>query len=319
VAVSSALALVSGSRPVPYGDRHPAGRHCQGSLLTILAQVDDKLAQYLDVVGVRGGDARLVHGQFHDVVLAGDVAYRFPRDEHSRRALPAAVALLTALANCQLPIAIPVPVCIDHVGYPLGISHVALSRVPGQQISVISDARAQRAVIGQLAGLLDRLAELGADPAIRRLVPRTGPDHWPAFGEQVRQVLFPLMSADGRRRADAELAAVARVTGTGDALVHNDLGGANLLWTDARGQPQLAGVLDWDGASLGNQASDLASIAVTVGWPLVRRVQARRDAVAGQLQAEAEIIASTFALQQALPAALNDDRASLEDGLREYS
>jgi hypothetical protein len=34
---------------------------------------------------------------------------------------------------------------------------------------------------------------------------------------------------------------------------------------------------------------------------------------------EAEIIASTFALQQALPAALNGDRASLEDGLRGYS
>jgi aminoglycoside phosphotransferase (APT) family kinase protein len=319
VAVSNTLALVSGSRPVPYGDRHPAVRHCQGSLLAILARVDDKLARYLDVVGVRHGDARLVHGQFHDVVLAGDVAYRFPRDEHSRRALPAAVALLTALANCQLPIAIPVPVSTDHVGYPLGISHVALSRVPGQQMSAISDARAQRAVIGQLAWLLDRLAELGADPAIRRLVPRTGPDYWLDFGGQVRQVLFPLMSADGRRRADAELAAVARVTATGDALVHCDLGGGNLLWTNAGGHPQLAGVLDWDGASLGNQANDLASIAVTVGWPLVRRVQERRDAAAGQMLAEAEIIASTFALQQALPAALNGDRASLQDGLREYS
>jgi Ser/Thr protein kinase RdoA (MazF antagonist) len=319
VAVSNALALVSGSRPVPYGDRRPAVRHCQGSFLAILARVDDKLARYLDVAGVRGGGARLVHGQFHDVVLAGDVAYRFPRDEQSRRALPAAVALLTALAHCQLPIAIPVPVSTDHVASPLGISHVALSRVPGQQISVISDAQAQHAVVGQLAGLLDRLAELGADQAIRRLVPRTGADYWQDFGEQVRQVLFPLMSADGRRRAAAELAAVARVTATGHALVHGDLGGGNLLWTNADGHPQLAGVLDWDGASLGNQASDLASIAVTVGWPLVRRVQARRDAVAGQLQAEAEIIASTFALQQALPAALNDDRASLEDGLREYS
>jgi aminoglycoside phosphotransferase (APT) family kinase protein len=189
--------------------------------------------------------------------------------------------------------------------------------VPGQPIDVISGARAERAVIAQLAGLLDSLAELGADPAIGRLVSRTGPDHWRDFGGQVRQVLFPLMSAAGRRRADAELAAVARVTAAGDSLVHNDLGGSNLLWTNADGQPQLAGVLDWDGASLGNQANDLASIAVTVGWSLASRVQARRGA-ASQMMAEAEVIARTFALQQALPAALSGDQASLEDGLREY-
>jgi aminoglycoside phosphotransferase (APT) family kinase protein len=287
--------------------------------VAILTGVSDKLARYLDVVGMRGRDARLVHGQFHDVVLVDEVAYRFPRDEQSRRALPAAVTLLTALNRCQLPVAVPVPISTDQMGRPLGSSHVALSRVPGQPIDVIVGARAQGAVIAQLAGLLDRLAELGADPAIGQLVPRTGRDYWRSFGEQVRQVLFPLMSADGRRRADAELAAVATVTATGEALVHNDLGGSNLLWTDAGGQPQLAGVLDWDGVSLANQANDLASIAVTVGWSLAGRVNASRRLAASQMISEAEIIASTFALQQALPAALNGDQASLEDGLREYS
>ena len=83
--------------------------------------------------------------------------------------------------------------------------------------------------------------------------------------------------------------------------------------------PSSPGVLDWDGASLGNQANDLASIAVTVGWPLARRVQAQRRVASSQMLAEAEVIARTFALQQALPAALSGDQASLEDGLREYS
>jgi Ser/Thr protein kinase RdoA (MazF antagonist) len=281
--------------------------------------VSDELASYLDVLGVSADEARLVHGQFHDVVLAGDVAYRFPRDEQSRRALPAAVALLTALANAHIPVVVPVPLSTDQVGCPLGISHVVLRRVPGQRIDVISGERAERAVIAQLAGLLDSLAELGADPAIRQLVPRTRPEYWLDFGEQVRQVLFPLMSPDGRRRADAELAAVGQVTAAGEALVHTDLGGSNLLWTDVGGEPRLAGVLDWDGASLGNQANDLASIAVTIGWPLARRVQAERRWAASQILAEAEVIARTFALQQALPAALNGDQASLEDGLLEYS
>ena len=286
--------------------------------LAIVAGVNDQLASYLDVVGRRGSNASLVHGQFHDVVLAGDVAYRFPRDERSRRALRASVALLEVLAACQLPVAVPVPLATGHVGSPLGISHVALSRIPGDQIGDVSGARAQQAVIAQLAGLLDRLAGLGSEPEILRQLPRTGADHWRSFGEQVRQVLFPLMSGDGRRRADAELAAVSAVPASGDALVHNDLGGGNLLWTMTDGQPQLAGVLDWDGASVGNQASDLASIAATVGWPLAERVHAGRRSAASTMIPAAKIIASTFALQQALPAARSGDKDSLDDGLREY-
>jgi hypothetical protein len=58
---------------------------------------------------------------------------------------------------------------------------------------------------------------------------------------------------------------------------------------------------------------------VTVGWSLASRVNASRRLAASQMIPEAEIIAGTFALQQALPAALNGDQASLEDGLREYS
>ena len=34
--------------------------------------------------------------------------------------------------------------------------------------------------------------------------------------------------------------------------------------------------------------------------------------------ADAKIIAATFALQQALPAGLNGNQASLDDGLRDY-
>jgi hypothetical protein len=53
--------------------------------------MDGRLAGYLGVVGLaarRDHGARLAAGQFHDVVLAGEVAYRFPRDKESRRRLP---------------------------------------------------------------------------------------------------------------------------------------------------------------------------------------------------------------------------------------
>lgn len=285
--------------------------------MAIVAWMRERLAGYLAVLGLAGssGNARLVAGQFHDVVLAGEVAYRFPRDEESRRRLPAAVALLAALGRAGL--AVPVPLGTGHIRSPLGRCRVPLTRLPGEPLGRVSGRQAEQAVVNELAGLLDRLAELGSGQAIQALVPRVGADHWAVFADRVRQVLFPLMSGPGRRRADAELAAVTTVKPTGGALVHTDLGGANLLWTTAAGVPKLTGVVDWDEACIGDQAADLASIAATIGWPLAGRIDTRRRGARPML-ADAKIIAATFALQQALPAALNEDQAALDDGLSRY-
>ena len=68
----------------------------------------------------------------------------------------------------------------------------------------------------------------------------------------------------------------ATVDPTGSALVHTDLGGANLLLTADGDIQTVTGVLDWDGAQIGNQASDLASIAATFGWRIAGRVDAER-------------------------------------------
>ncbi|HEV2377447.1 MAG TPA: aminoglycoside phosphotransferase family protein [Streptosporangiaceae bacterium] len=278
----------------------------------------ERLAGYLTVLGLNGAgdDARLVAGQFHDVVLIGEVAYRFPRDEESRHGLPAAVALLTALGRADLPV--PVPLASGHVRSPLGQCYVPLTRLPGEQLGQVSGPGAKETLVTELAGLLDRLAELGSDQVIRKLVPRAGADYWAAFADQVREVLFPLMSGPGRMRADAELADVTTLTPVGDALVHTDLGGANLLWTTEAGEPKLAGVLDWDGACIADQASDLASIGVTIGWPLAERIDIRRRDSTRPMLHDARTIAATFALQQALPAALTGDPHNLDDGLRDY-
>jgi aminoglycoside phosphotransferase (APT) family kinase protein len=296
---------------------------------------DQPLAGYLAVVRhVGGGEPpgprhdsggerpELRHGQFHDVVLAGDVAYRFPRDEESRRALPGRVALLRVLENCRLPVATPVPLATapDAQHEALGRCHVALSRLHGQPLEreqAISP-RAEPVVVAELARLLDALSELGADPAVAKVVPAADPDRWVRFASDVDRVLFPLMSDRGRRRAEAELAEVAAVDPTGTALVHGDLGGTNLLWTVPESGPHLAGVLDWDEAQLGNPADDLASLAATFGWPLAERLDAARHGGRCPTIGDARTIAATFALQQALPAALSGDSFMLDDGLASY-
>jgi len=285
----------------------------------------DLLGEYLAAAGASlsngdMADARLLSGQFHDVVLLGEVAYRFPRDEESRRLLPARIALLRVLRNCELPVAIPGLLSDDAVGKPLGQCHAALQRVPGQPIEPdqFAEAAAQPGVITDLTLLLGRLLELGTDAAIREAVPRADPRSWQRFADEVSSVLFPLMSRDGRARAEAELNRVVAVDPTGDALVHGDLGGSNLLWTDSGSRLRLAAILDWDGAQIGNQADDLASIAATFGWPLAEQLDAKRHDGATPTLADAKAVAATFALQQALPAALSGDTISLDDGLTAY-
>jgi aminoglycoside phosphotransferase (APT) family kinase protein len=284
-----------------------------------------RLAEYLEVLAADGHQidvaaSQLRSGQFHDVVLAGDVAYRFPRDAESRRALTTRVALLATLAARQLPATIPAPLDAGHMDRPLGSSYVALSRLAGDpaKAAAIDSQQAEEAIVAQLADLLDRLARLGADAAVREAVPQADADEWTDWAGQVRTILFPLMSDAGRRRAEAELTAVCAIAAAGTALVHTDLGGANVLLTASGGLPRLSGILDWDGACIGNQANDLASLAVTFGWDVAQRIDDRRSSPGGPLFASARIIAQTFALQQALPAALSGDVVNLDDGLTDY-
>lgn len=279
------------------------------------------LGKYLATVGT--GDqagASLLHGQFHDVVMLDDIVYRFPRDDESRRLLPSRIALLRILQGAELPVAIPGVLSDAAVGDPLGLCHVALQRVAGQPIELeqLAGAAPQPGLVTDLALLLERLLELGADAAIQEAAPRADEHSWQRFAGQVTDVLFPLMSRQGRERAEAELNRVEQVDPTGNALVHGDLGGANLLWTFSGPEARLAGVLDWDGACIGSQADDLASIAVTVGWQLAEQVDAKRHDGDTPTIADAKAITATFALQQALPAALSGDRVALDDGLTSY-
>jgi aminoglycoside phosphotransferase (APT) family kinase protein len=303
------------------------------------------LTGYLAVLAADGqpagpDGAELRSGQFHDVVLAGSVAYRFPRDAESRRLLPERAALLSELAararsevlvtrpevpvtRAELPVELPEPRGTDWMRWvrrPLGTCYLPVRRLSGTPptAGLADDPLAADALVTQLAGLLSALASAGADDRVRQVVPAATPGAWQAWAAQVRSVLFPLMSAAGRQRAEAELAAVEAVPSTGAALVHGDLGGANLLFEESGGVPRLTGVLDWDDACIGSQANDLASLAATFGWPLTTRVDRRlRDRADSMLPAARRIVA-TFALQQALPAALSGDQVSLDDGLDGY-
>jgi Ser/Thr protein kinase RdoA (MazF antagonist) len=266
------------------------------------------ISSYLAVIRERydlpdPSTVELRRGQFHDVVLTPTTAYRFPRDEGSRARLPGRAALLAVLAEHDLGFAVPgplAPVCADE---PVGRCHLVTTRVPGRPLT--------RGVVGAELGRV--LAALAA--ATDRLRGTVGPpvDRWIGFADGVERELFPLMSAHGQRRARRELDAVLALrVPSSPVLVHGDLGGDNLLWQPGT-PPRLAGVIDWDDVFLGSAANDVASIAATYGWSV-----AAQAAGSAAVVEEARVIKATFALQQALPAALSGDIANLDDGLRRY-
>lgn len=249
----------------------------------------------------------LHRGQFHDVVLGAERVVRFARHAAAADRLPGCAARLRAVAALGLGVRTP-EVLAEGAGYLL------LSRVPGSPLEP-DELRAPgvgEAVAGQYDVLLARLADAaGRAGAALAPAPREG---WRDFADGVRDELFALMSGAGRARAERELAALDGLPYRASAVVHGDLGGENVLWVrDAGGPPRLVGVVDWDGAALGDRAEDLAAVGASYGDDLLSRIPAAR----GQ-EERISVVRGTFALQQALAAVRDGDEDELWDGLTGY-
>ncbi|MEU4804140.1 aminoglycoside phosphotransferase family protein [Actinosynnema sp. NPDC023587] len=247
-------------------------------------------------------------GQFHDVVITPDRVLRYPRTAAAAAELPGRAALLVALNTLALGTAVPRPLA-ELRPAPLGEFHLVLSRVPGAPLDQAGARAAIDVVAGEFARVLRAMSEVdGLDG-----VPTAAPGRWVEFADGVRAELFPLMDGRGRERAARELAAVLALDHVTTGLVHGDLGGENVLWVDG---PELAGIVDWDGAAIGDPAEDVAAIGASYGPELVARV----TALLGWRSSAHRIAAyqGTFALQQALSGALDGDDEELADGLAGY-
>ncbi|MFC5744580.1 phosphotransferase family protein [Actinomadura rugatobispora] len=267
-------------------------RRTHRALLSQLLPVDDP-----DDLAVR-------RGQFHTVVIGSDRVVCLPRTRAAAERLPQRVAALRALAGFDL--GFRTPELLLQGGDP---PFLVLSRIPGEPLTAdaLDDGRVAGAVAAQYAALLAALA-----------LPQAPEDRWRYFAECVRAELFQLMSDHGRLRADRELAALDGLPHLTRAVVHGDLGAENVLWEWTHGLPRLAGVLDWDDVTLGDQAEDLAAIGAGNGRDLLERVLALGGWSNDGLTTRIAAIRGTFALQQALYALRDGDEEELADGLTGY-
>jgi len=270
--------------------------------------------------GSFGRDAvRLHEGRDHDVVLVGTAAaFRFPRHEDARQALPREVPAIAQLSD---PGVVLPNVRLDRSDAPLGRAFVGQRFLDGEPLPRASvDAVGPMAYrfAAELARVLDALADVSLDGDLTTTL-GTAPLRatFPDLAGAIRDALFHRMSPAGRSRADAELDAVLATEPPRRSLVHGDFTGANLLW-DAD-DTRLTGVLDWAQVHVGDPAYDLASVASTYGWDLAATVHAATSREDETLLERARAYAATFALQTAYGALAAGDEPAAAQAMRDYA
>lgn len=220
---------------------------------------------------------RIEHGSANLVVLAGGAAVRVGRTASTAAESLRAQALVDVLPD--LPFAVPRSLA-DPVrdGDMVAIAQRRLDGIPHPSGHGDADV---------LRGVLDALAAVPVGAHRAHLAPPhafMGGEAWhPVMVEQAIPLLAPDVRVRARRAADA-LAALEAVP---EVLVHGDLAGSNLLWSDG----VVTGVIDWDLASAGDPAIDVAALAVWHGWDVIERVRPP------EVVHRARIIAATHPLQ----------------------
>ncbi|PXX67008.1 phosphotransferase family enzyme [Nocardia tenerifensis] len=251
-------------------------------------------------------------GQFHSVVVGSERVIAFARTAAAAQRLSARADGLRALARLELGVAVPECLSVEEAPPCLVMTKVAGAPLDEESLR---DPVVAKTVARQCRDLLDQLAAAGSAGQID--IPAASVDRWREFADGVRAELYPLMNADGRERAERELAALDSLPHLTGAVVHGDLGGENLLWDNVDGLFVLRGVVDWDGVCLGDPAEDYAALGAGYGSDVLREMLALGPPD-DDLAVRISVIQGTFALQQALAAHRDGDAEALADGLAGY-
>ena len=283
---------------------------------------DARLTRYAEWLGLERSVVELARGRTSDVVISRPLhqVWRFPRTEAGVSRLVLAAERTEAARALGLPGPEVLAVVPDLAP---GRAHAVFRYLPGSGLTaeVLAglDEPARRRLCTDLAHLLGQLRS-------GRVSQWPGPEigwveRWQLLAEHIRAEVLPGLAGAGRLLAEAELgAAVRAASGAPAGLLHGDLGSTNLLVDRIEGR--LTGVLDWEGAGLGDPAVDLAAIRSTLDKdprqpPLLSLLLDQDPALPVDL-ARAGAYLATFALQEALHGARTGDADAWAAGTARY-
>lgn len=243
-------------------------------------------------------------GQFSFAVLLDErLVLRFPRHQFGVSKLRREAELLAAIAP-RLPASVPAPVRVE-LDRDLPGAFVAHCFIPGSVLSSgmverMDPQAAQRLASG--AGMFLAALHRTDLASVPMTVPR---QDFSAVARDLREgtaeLLWPRMNAAGQRRAATELAGLDSVAARPAVLCHCDIGG-NLVY-DAT--TLALGVIDFGEAMLTNPVLDAASLSVL--GPGFMQAAAKSYPLLGDCLEDARRLRATFALQDALGGAAQED------------
>ncbi|MDX1686930.1 MAG: aminoglycoside phosphotransferase family protein [Candidatus Promineifilaceae bacterium] len=267
----------------------------------------------------------LAGGQYNDVLLVNEaVLFRFPKVPSAVTALKREVAVLSII-HPLLPLPVPEPLYVNGQNQGVGAAFMGYPRLPGESLwradlEAIRDETILARMARQLAEFLLALHDVPLaefDPAA---VPveddRTS---WSGLYHRIREHLYPHMRPEARQRTrdtfttfldDPALASFE------PTLRHGDFGAGNVLWEPESGT--ITGIIDFGSVAIGNPAIDLASLAAGFGDTFLEHC-ARHYPVMPEMRPRMAFYRSTFALQEALFGAENDDPVAFAAGMAGYT
>lgn len=255
-------------------------------------------------------------GQLSVAVRVGhETLLRFPRHAFGADQLAFEVRLLERVRPyLQMSVPEVVEVALDE---PIGRAYVAHRHLPGtvvrgEDIAAWPAARVQRvgAEVGVFLRELHALASVGREAGASQLTAR-------AFGKSLAEEFDELLAHRtndlGRARAHREAATVAGLPDHPAVLCHGDLGG-NIVFDE---RTESVGVIDFGGCVVTHPAFDLASLP-TLGDDLVTACITMHPDLRRAID-HADAVRGTFALQDALNGARQEDWAYVDEILSGYA
>ncbi|MET9231024.1 aminoglycoside phosphotransferase family protein [Lentzea sp. NPDC003310] len=197
-------------------------------------------------------------GNTHHVLLVpGVAAVRVSRRPLGAASMPRRIEVLRRLAKIDLPFQVPQPLTpVTEFG---GRKAVAVSWIGGTALPKGEGDPAQ------IAEVLKAIGEVPlTDDLMEALDGRGKGPRWSAI---IADEILPRLPERWQAEAGERLEAALELEPVPDSLVHGDLSGSNVHWTE---DGKLLGVLDWDNAMPGDPAIDAALMAWH-GWENVRK------------------------------------------------
>lgn len=261
-------------------------------------------------------------GQYNDVlILNHEIVFRFPRTRRVAEGLLVEKAILSRI-QMAVPLPVPRPAFTSAGEYTVGQVFVGYYRIPGQPftveaLSAVPQRHLRRRLAQQLGSFLKALHEFPTEYIGIELPEYDTPAYWAEMYAGIQERLFPLMRADARQQIrqlfEKALSRPDRLAFE-PRLRHGDFGPGNILYDPE--SVRISGIIDFSEAGLGDPAVDLAGLSL-YGAEFLEDVFAVYPEMVGMAE-RARFYRSTFALQEALAGARDNDPQALEHGLSEY-